>query len=146
MAINIKENQNENDNCSSSLIEKKKPAVSKFFEVLETPNYDFDSNTCFDLLVDYLVEYERILYTPISNEVYYLSSKNEDVIATIMSNLEKMLEYTEGAEYKEHIIQYDNDRKNKCHDAIKSIVKILDHVNLAQQQYQVLSKRQINTV
>ena len=140
MAINIKKNQDKKENCSSSIIETRKTAIAQFFEVLETPNIDFECNTCFDLLVEYLITYERILYTPISNVIYYLSSENEDVIATIMSNLEKMLEYTESDEYNEHISQYDESQKNKCHDAIKSIIKILDHVNLAQQQYQVLKQ------
>ena len=74
MAINIKKNQDKKENCSSSIIETRKTAIAQFFEVLETPNIDFECNTCFDLLVEYLITYERILYTPISMNIPLLQS------------------------------------------------------------------------
>lgn len=93
-------------------------------------------------LIDYLDKHERILYSPISNVIYHCYDEENvktagERVGTISSNLEAMFAYTETDEYK-NSIRTGRIKKKAYQDAPKTILKLWDHVNLAQQQYVIL--------
>lgn len=93
-------------------------------------------------LIDYLDKHGRILYSPISNVIYHCYDEENvktagERVGTISSNLEAMFAYTETDEYK-NSIPTDRIEKKAYQDAPKTILKLWDHVNLAQQQYVIL--------
>ena len=140
MAINIVD-KNIHTIIENEFIKKRRFAVSELLDNLMVDNDKFDYKNWFVLLLEYLEKYERILYTPISNKIYCLSEDDENAIPTIMSNLDKILDYIDDSDsYKEFINSLDKTKHNKQLDAKKSIIKIWDHINLAQQQYQVLKQ------
>lgn len=104
---------------------------------------EFDVAQTTKSLIDYLDRHERILYSPISNVIYHCYDDEENVktagerVGTISSNLETMFAYTETDEYKASIPSGRTKRKT-YQDTPKTILKLWDHVNLAQQQYVIL--------
>lgn len=130
--------QDEAKDVNSDMVE----AVVAFFKLLIVDYTDFDKENAFKALVTYINKYDRILYAPISNEIYrcYDENKPEDaekVMNTVMSNIDSLSTYVP--------IQTDypteeDKLKKSCEDTKKAILKIWDHINLAQQQYSVLKQ------
>ncbi len=126
--------------------------VEEFFELLLVDSNDFtdiESRKVFYKIYEYIKEYDRILYSPISNICYqcfikYESDKQVDIFGSLVSNIEKVLGISNTMEYKKKIEKAKKDKNEEeiklLKDTSKAIVKIWDHVNLAQNQYSVLSQ------
>lgn len=110
-----------------------------FLEYLTVENQDFDEEKSFKELTSYMRKYDRILYSTVSQVVYHLvdedtigkTSSKPDRFGTLLSNIEKLLEYVnESAKEDKH--------DKAVEDARKAVWKIWDHVNLARRQYEDL--------
>lgn len=128
----------------SSLHEEMEEATETFFKNhLEVANAMFDEENAFDDLIKYLNEYDRILYAPISNRIYKLYGSKENFDAgNILSNLDELVTYAldnvrifEKAEKCE-----TEEEKRYVENAFKVILKIRDHVTLANHQYSALKQ------
>lgn len=133
------------ENEKRDIIQEKTQAIIGFFLLLKTENSEFDEKKAFDVLLDYIKSHDRILYAPISNEIYDQYNKNtpevaERTLATISSNMEKLTTYTWSEEYKSKLNSENADLQKHYEDTRKAILKIWDHINLAQQQYSVLKQ------
>lgn len=116
-------------------------AIRKFIKLLEVPNGQFNAEEAFDELFKYIAEYDRVLYSPISNTIYATFSQkgNADPSGMMQSNLEKLLRSIEDPDF---ITQKKRTQppstKKKIDDTQKAVLKIWDHVTLASQQYEML--------
>ena len=118
--------------------------INKFFKHLMISHEQFESEGAFRELLSYIQEYDRILYSPISNIIYssYENMSDEELTGTILSNLDELLFYVnDEAAMEKHNSECTGKRdKKSVEDAKKAVLKIWDHVNLANQQYRVLKQ------
>lgn len=117
-------------------------AMKNFFNILMTDNEKFNEERAFDALYAYILSYDRILYSTVSNIIYECNRdvSNKDMFGTILSNVEKMVLYVEKSSNiadKVNAAETD-DKKAAVYDTQKAVWKIWDHINLAHQQYSVL--------
>ena len=122
-------------------------AIKNFMNLLLQDNNDFEAELAFQELLSYIQQHDRILYSHISNVIYKCYDDNtaedaERIIASLSSNMDSLLAYPTTPRYSE---KYKGDlrdprKRESIEDARKAIVKIWDHINLAQQQYSVLKQ------
>lgn len=109
-------------------------AISDIITQISIPSSNFSYRECkevVDKITRYTEKYERILYATISNKIfaYQKNDINNSTVGNIITNLDILMNYC-----------YESDLDTNCnnHAVCKVILKICDHVNLAQQQYQEL--------
>lgn len=95
---------------------------------------EFNDEKCcevVDKIKQYIEKHERILYATISNKIfaYQKNDANSNIAGEIASNLDFLVKYC----YKNNL---DSDKNNV--GVFRNILKLWDHVNLAQRQYQEL--------
>lgn len=133
-----------NDSELSNRIQDMEDAIKKFFDRLEKPNDEFQASSAFDELLRYITNYDRVLYSTISNLIYgkYESSGSFDVSGTLLSNLDKLVKYSENSDNiiaKKQTLG-ENQTEKAVDDTRKAILKIWDHVTLASHQYTMLKQ------
>lgn len=120
--------------------------VIRFCEMLMNEIEEFDVEVTFKFLYDYIKKHHRILYSEISNQIYscyndQTTEKASKIVGRMLSRIESLYSHCKTPEFqeikkkavpKEEIQVYE--------DSEKAIVKILDHVNLAAQQYNMLKQ------
>ncbi|MBR1603547.1 MAG: hypothetical protein IJ667_08920, partial [Synergistaceae bacterium] len=129
--------------------------MNTLFMSLMVDNKKFKPEVIFQSLLNYIKIHDRILYSVISNIVYRIVNDDDlrtrettpDKFGTLISNIEKLLEYVNNAT---HIAAHKQAKPNdsECIDNTKKAVwKIWDHVHLARNQYNVLrqSDEEYNT-
>ncbi|RKI39119.1 hypothetical protein D7V86_21145 [bacterium D16-51] len=126
--------------------------VEEFFSLLLVDSNDFtnaESEKTFNKIYEYIKKYDRILYSPISNLCYqcfieFEADKQVDIFGSLVSNIEKVSGFSGTLAYKKRLEKAERDGDEEevrlLKDTTKAIVKIWDHVNLAQNQYNVLSQ------
>lgn len=119
-------------------------AINDFFNHLVVKHDEFSKKRAFEELQNYIIQYDRILYSPISNIIYsaYENSREEELIGTLMSNLDALVSYSLDPDViarRKVALNEDIDRR-VVDDTKKAVLKIWDHVNLANQQYKVLKQ------
>lgn len=138
----IKDYNGQTDNTSQDMQQKMSEKMNIFCSVFETSSNDFDEIIVLKDILDYLEKYDRILYAPISNRIYACYDKNgieggSNTISTMLSNIDSIITYINDIEKSENIESIEKDSL-RC--AKKTILKIGDHISLAQQQYNVLKQ------
>lgn len=123
----------------NDIIQEKTKAIVSFFDVLHAD--DFQEEAAFDILLEYIRLHDRILYAPISNEIYscYSENKADLIMGTVTSNIDKLLIYAISKECNNRMPTSPIEKKQWI-DTQKAVLKIWDHINLAQQQYSVLKQ------
>lgn len=143
---------------SNDVTQEKADAVVHFFNLLTQDAEKFSEEDTFNVLYEYIKTHNRILYAPISNEIYSCYNKHSSdeagaIIGAISTNMDKLVSYAAGQKC------HDRRKKLECsseatetdknditmaikqfEDAQKAVLKIWDHINLAQQQYSVLKQ------
>lgn len=144
--INISKTTTPRDNNNHDIRDERVNAIEKFFNGICVDNKSFDVKASFNELQKYIGKYDRILYSPISNVIYNCYDHNaadeaEKKIGTIISNLDNLVSYTVSSDFNTRRSQTKKSESIKqLDDTKKAILKIWDHVNLAQQQYSVLKQ------
>ena len=71
--------------------------MKNFFNILMIDNEKFNAQRAFNVLKGYILVYNRILYSTVSSVIYECNKdgKNKELFGTILSNVEKLVEYTE---------------------------------------------------
>lgn len=128
----------------SDRIQDMESAISRFFYKLAKPNDQFNAENAFDELLSYITNYDRILYSTISNIIYaqYDNSGSFDPAGTLLSNLGALVKYSEDSTNianKKMSLTGSQTEKN-VDDTRKAVIKIWDHVTLASQQYTMLKQ------
>lgn len=130
---------------NSDKLQEMQTALRKFFERLDKPNEKFNPADAFDELLRYINNYDRILYSSISNIIYAHYSRNDvmtDPAGTLLSNLDALILYSENetniAAKKKALAK--NQSEESVDDARRVVLKIWDHVTLASQQYTMLKQ------
>lgn len=129
----------------SDRLQEMEAALRKFFERLDKPNEQFNPADAFDELLRYINNYDRILYSAISNIIYAHYSCDDakgDPAGTLLSNLDALIRYSENesniAAKKSALSK--NQTAKSVDDARRVVLKIWDHVTLASQQYTMLKQ------
>ena len=122
--------------------------ITNICNLLFTDGSKFDKEKTFDEILNYIKVYNRILYSQISNEVYaQFEAHNPEETArklgTAISNIEKVVEYINTKEYIDKKERLKGNSKKAYEDVEKILMKIWDHVNLAQNQYSYLKPTEI---
>lgn len=116
-------------------------AVKNFFNILMSDNEKFNAKRAFDVLYNYILTYDRILYSTVSNIIYECNEegKNKNLFGTILSNVEELVAYTEDSIIMASLIDVaeSEEHKRAVYDTQKAVWKIWDHINLAHHQYLV---------
>ena len=123
-------------------VQQMETAVNVFCEHLMVKHNQFDEKATFDELINYISKYQSILYSPISNKIYSFYEKNDstDSIGTMLSNLDELVIYVNKPEVIKNKKEDYKEHSESVEDAKKVVLKIWDHVNLANQQYKVLKQ------
>ncbi len=131
-----------------SSLQERQREMQVFFSFLQVDNQNFSPEQAFKSLNHYIRTYRRILYSTVSNIVYDITDdddsgmqgSNPDRFGTLLSNIEKLVEYTDcDANIAAHkTAATTNEEKRAIDETRKAVWKIWDHVNLAHRQYNVL--------
>ncbi len=129
----------------SDRLQEMEADLRKFFGRLDKPNEKFNAADAFDELLKYINNYDRILYSTVSNIIYaHYSCDNatSDPAGTLLSNLDALIRYSENenniAAKKAALSK--NQTEKSVDDARRAVLKIWDHVTLASQQYTMLKQ------
>lgn len=130
----------------SIITEEMSEKISDICSLLFTDSSEFKEEKAFDTIYRYIKKYKRILYSQISNVIYafydeHITEEATSALGTMISNIEKVVAYTGTQEYK---TKKENAKKIEDKqiytDTEKALIKIWDHVNLAQTQYSGLKQ------
>ena len=140
----VRKTENETELVHDEHMQKMQIEIEKVFQNMMVKQDQFEKEKTFDDLHRYILVYDRILYSPISNLIYssYENGLEGDVIGTLQSNLDALLSYVSNPQVitdKKSSLKSGQSKKS-VDDNKKAIVKIWDHVNLANQQYKVLKQ------
>lgn len=143
-AINLTKGDQKVKTSDVGGIQKMEVGMKTFVDCLQVKNNEFQAEEAFEKLRSYIIRYDRILYSSISNIIYsaYENSGGEDLPGTIGSNLDALVAYSMDSEIimkKKMDLEEKSDEKI-IDDTRKVILKIWDHVSLANQQYKELKQ------
>lgn len=99
----------------------------------------FVSKKPLDTLKEYIKEYDRLLYTVLSDAIYESFIKNEEKEALILGNIDYLLDLCNKDIEESPTLNNKNELKNKKY-VRKVVLKIKDHINLAIRQYRTLKQ------
>ncbi len=120
--------------------------INEMCEKLIMSKNDFNATDFVEMLTAYMDEYDRILYSPISNCIYhcYITQSFDEaaqMVDNINENIIVVLGFVNSKEYQSKVDAEANEEKKKAmQDVKKSVLKIWDHANLADKQYQSLKQ------
>lgn len=104
---------------------------------------EFDESKAFELLRGYILNHERILYTPISNKIYACYDEHpedaDQLLENMISNAGLLVTFSNTPDIQKKLNGTSKEAKS-YKDTSKSLLKIWDHINLAKQQYSVLKQ------
>lgn len=144
-------------NINKSINPKKKPSlesgrqtqemelyIKRFFSNLDQPYSVFDPESAFKDLLEYITKYDRVLYSVISNIIYAHYEKNQasEPIGSILTNLDALLKFSENLNKNEDNKKtlFKDSKKEDIERTQKVVIKMWDHVTLANQQYTILKQ------
>lgn len=127
----------------SDRMQEMESSLKNFFERLDKPSERFAPTDAFDELLRYINNYDRVLYSTISNIIYAhysCSDGTEDPAGTLLSNLDCLIRYVEDENNiaAKKAALTGNQTAKSVDDARRVVLKIWDHVTLASQQYTIL--------
>ena len=99
----------------------------------------FVSKKPLDTLKEYIKEYDRLLYTVLSDAIYESFIKNEEKEALILGNIDYLLDLCNKDIEESLTLNNKNELKSKKY-VRKVVLKIKDHINLAIRQYRTLKQ------
>ena len=144
-SINIKINkttkQVESKIDDRVVTEEMSEKITEICNLLFTDSDKFDEKNAFNAIFRYIKGYHRLLYSQISNIVYayyneHTTEEATNALGTMISNIEKVVAYTGTQDYRDRKAKATNPEDKKVYeDTEKVLIKIWDHVNLAQTQY-----------
>ena len=128
----------------TDIIQEMTEKVNEVCQLLLTDSDKFEEKDACDKIIDYIHNHDRILYAPISNTIYacyneHEAKEAEKMIGTMIANMQAVVDYTRSEEYIER--RKTAGKKQKAFDDTrKAVLKIWDHINLAQMQYSSLKQ------
>ena len=128
----------------TDIIQEMTEKVNEVCQLLLTDSDKFEEKDACDKIIDYIHNHDRILYAPISNTIYacyneHEAKEAEKMIGTMIANMQAVVDYTRSDEYVER--KKTAGKKQKAFDDTrKAVLKIWDHINLAQMQYSSLKQ------
>lgn len=114
--------------------------IIKICENLSVENDNFEKIQTTILIEEYILLHKRFLYNIISQHIF-----NRDNPGTIHSNIESLLSYVNNKDYEKDFKSRNPTSKNTENILCikKSVLKLLDHANLAEYQFEKLKQSDI---
>ena len=112
----------------SKEIEEKERYIIEICNKLFFSTVDFKTQEVYDQIRDYINKYERFLYSTISNYIFH-EVKDEKGLSIVNVNIGVLFQYLD-MQQKDNKVSKDEYEKMK-----KVLLKIYDHVNLANRQF-----------
>ena len=143
MGIIITKGYNEpskKDSLTSSIVLEMTESIRSFCEVVSVSSKVFDVKKAFELLKQYVNNFDRLLYAEISNYCYHLDSCSLD---NFQGNLGKLLEYVYSWNFENGISSLTKTDKKEAELRERTkriIIKLYDNVNLACAQMSSLKR------
>lgn len=128
------------------ITEEMSEKITEICNLLFIDSDKFDEKNAFNAIFHYIKGYRRLLYSQISNIVYafyneHTTEEATNVLGTMISNIEKVVAYTGTQDYRDKRAKATKPEDKKVYeDTEKVLIKIWDHVNLAQTQYSGLKQ------
>lgn len=128
------------------ITEEMSEKIAEICNILFTDSNEFNEVNAFNKIYQYIKGYNRILYSQISNMVYayfneHTPEEAANALGTMISNIEKIVAYNGTQAYKDKKSKVKSlEDKKVFDDTEKALIKIWDHVNLAQTQYSGLKQ------
>lgn len=117
----------------SSLFDEMQTGMQHFMDLLSKDNSTFRPNDAYNYIFTYLNRHRRVLYSAISDYIFLMLKNNKDDkrFDSIISNLDMLLRYS-----KEENSKNNTTNQNQALDSTSLVIlKIWDHVNLANRQF-----------
>lgn len=146
MAAKIKISIGKEADKSFNVAEQMEVQVRQFTSYFFRPTDQFDemiAEIVYNMVYDYIEKYDRILYAPITNEIYRHfneADENNELSGDLLTNLDQLLSYAYSGKPEKAKPCKKDIEKRRLVDTKKAILKIRDHANLAQQQYNDLKQ------
>ena len=128
------------------ITEEMSEKITDICNLLFTDSSQFDETNAFNMIFRYIKGYKRLLYSQISNIIYafyneHTTEEATTALGTMISNIEKVVAYTGTQDYRDRKENVAKPEEKKLYeDTEKALIKIWDHVNLAQTQYSGLKQ------
>lgn len=128
------------------ITEEMSEKITEICNLLFIDSDKFNEKNAFNAIYNYIEGYHRLLYSQISNIVYayyndHTTEEATTALGTMISNIDKIVAYTGTQEYKERKSKVKKPQDKEIYeDTEKVLIKIWDHVNLAQTQYSGLKQ------
>lgn len=116
----------------NALLDNMSNAVDEICNVLSKTSKNFNEVHAFEIILDYIVDYKRLLYSNISN--YIFKCQSEEQFTTFQTNIDNVLKYVYSNDFKKRI-PTKNHTQDDLERAKGAVLKIYDHVNLAKRQF-----------
>lgn len=108
--------------------------MDKICELLFKTTKGFDEADVFEKIYNYIKKYDRLLYTNIS--MYIFSAKSNEEFSSCQTNIDKLLDFSFSEKVEQRILTcVDSQEKFYIKKSKKVVLKIYDHVNLANKQF-----------
>ena len=115
-------------------LDKMSREMDEICKMLFDATKEFDEKNAFKQICQYIREYDRLLYTNIS--IYIFKATSNEEFSSFQTNIDKLLNYSFGEEVDEKVSKVESkDEKFLIKKSQKVILKIYDHVNLANRQF-----------
>lgn len=144
--INIKKTENsiKAKSNTNDIIQEMTERMNSICQLLLIDSNEFKESDVCNELINYLDGSKRILYTSISNTIYVCYNEHdieetERMMGNMTANMQAVVEYTRSEEYKK-CRSNANGKQKAYDDTKKAVLKIWDHINLAQMQYSMLKQ------
>lgn len=132
--------KNTHVDTSADYIQQMANEMDGICELLMEDTNKFNKNKFFEKIHEYIVNNERLIYTQLTN--YIFTIENEEKFGIMQTNIDSVVNYMYGEEYKEYYAKELNDRnkKREYERTQRTILKLWDHINLARRQYHMFQQ------
>ena len=129
--VNSNLQKNRVDENSNEILSQMSRAIENLCHELSSDSIKFDNEHFIENVKRYIDNYNRILYSSITSYIFQMGDEDHTKFFT---NIDSVREYVFGDEYKEKYLTSARDKSD--YGKIKLIIlKIWDHSNLADRQY-----------
>ena len=128
----VKSALSDSDNTNESYIHGISEEIDKICRMLSAESKDFDISAVIDSIRAYIRDYERWMYSDVSN---YLFIAPENKVRSMISNINQLVSYLCSDEFEKILNELSVPERESEQNVKNKIIKLYDHINLANKQY-----------
>ena len=122
--------------------------IDEFCNMLSKPINEFEDDQVkidtFERIRNIRKDNKRIMYSQISSNIYVYSNECKDnehnnEVSNMQENIKKVIDYVYSSQYEQQV-KYDKEEYKLLESSRLLLIKIMDHINLANCQYNQLKQ------